>query len=80
MKDSVISASGLLDERGDKLNVIVQKADDLANYSDNFFTTARKVRRAECMKKVRLYIIIGVVLLLIIYVIIGLTCSWDFKC
>lgn len=70
MKDDVLNASGLLDNRGEKLKVLDEKSDALSTSSHNYYKSSKKVKRAEWMKRIKLYIAIGVALLVIIIIII----------
>ena len=80
MKDEILNASGLLDDRGDKIKVLDDKADILSRDSNAYFRQSKRVRRAEQCKKIKLYIAISVVVLLILYLIIGITCGFGFNC
>ena len=70
MKDEVLNASGLLDNRGEKLKVLDEKSDALSTSSHNYYKSSKKVKRAEWMKRIKLYIAIGVAFLVIIIIII----------
>ena len=70
---SVVEASGLLDERGEKIKVLDEKADSLSRDSSTFYNQSKRVKRAEMMRKIKLYAGIGcalVVILLLIYFIV----------
>jgi len=74
MKDEVLNASGLLNERGEKMKVLDEKADSLSRSSNNFYQQSKRVRRAELMKKIYLYggISIGIIaIILFIYFIVS---------
>ena len=73
MKDEVLNASGLLDERGEKLQVLDEKADGLSRASNSYYKNSKKVRRAELMKKLQLYggiALAVIIVILIIYLIV----------
>ena len=80
MKDEILNASGLLDERGDKIKVLDDKADILSRDSNAYYRQSKRVRQAEQCKKIKLYIGLGAGGLFIVYFIIGLTCGWGFQC
>ena len=80
MKEEILNASGLLDERGEKMQILGEKADTLSRDSQNYYRQAKKVTFFEKCKKIKYYIAIGIVILLIIYMIIGFTCGWGFQC
>ena len=66
MKDEVLNASGLLNNRGEKLQVLDEKADALSSSSNNYYKSSKRVKRAECMKKVKIYAGIGLAILIIL--------------
>ena len=70
MKDEVINASGLLQNRGEKLQVLSENADALSSASNNYYKSSKKVKRAECMKKVKIYGAIAVAVIIIIILLI----------
>ena len=69
MKDEVLNASGLLNKRGEQLQVLDEKADALSSSSNNYYKNAKKVKRAELMKKIKLYGGIACVVLIIIIIL-----------
>jgi len=74
MKDEVLNASGLLNERGEKMTVLDEKAETLSRSSNNFYQQSKRVKRAELMKKIYLYggITLGVlIIILFIYLIVS---------
>ena len=79
MKDEIINSSGLLDNREDKLKVLDDKADILSRDSNTYYMQSKRVRRAELIKKIKLYAGIGVACLIIIYLIISIICGFTFK-
>ena len=81
MKEDVINASDLLNEREDKLNTVNNKAENLAENSYKYKASATKVKKST--QKSKTFIIIGIVsaVLIIIYLIICMSChSWTFQC
>lgn len=80
MHEEILQGSGLLNERGDKMNNLDEKSNHLLKESNSYYSNSRRVRRAEYMKKVKLYAAIGCAILLIIYIIICIVCSPTFKC
>lgn len=69
MKEEVLNASGLLDERGEKLQVLDEKADGLSRASNNYYKNSKKVKRAELMKKLKLYGAIALVVIILIVIL-----------
>lgn len=81
MKDEVLNASGLLDERGTKIKVLDEKSDALSRDSNTFYRQSKRVKRAEMMKKIKIYAGIACAVLILIYIIICISCgSLIFKC
>ena len=79
MKDEILNASGLLDNRGDKIKVLDDKADILSRDSNAYYRQSKRVRQAEQCRKIKLYAGISVAALIIIYLIISLICGFNFK-
>ena len=81
MKDEVLQASGLLNQREEEINNMTEKAESLAMSSDEYKKGATVVKKKEKSKKS--YIIIGIILILliIIYFLICMVCqSFTFQC
>eukprot|EP00735_Rhodelphis_limneticus_P007830 TRINITY_DN2049_c0_g1::TRINITY_DN2049_c0_g1_i1::g.21876::m.21876 TRINITY_DN2049_c0_g1::TRINITY_DN2049_c0_g1_i1::g.21876 ORF type:complete len:232 (+),score=25.02,sp/Q9LFP1/VA713_ARATH/31.16/1e-34,Synaptobrevin/PF00957.16/7.6e+02,Synaptobrevin/PF00957.16/3.1e-32,Longin/PF13774.1/3.5e+03,Longin/PF13774.1/7.6e-11,ATP-synt_S1/PF05827.7/0.059 TRINITY_DN2049_c0_g1_i1:66-698(+) len=67
-------------ERGEKLDVLVDKTDSLSQQAVQFRRKAAEVRRHFWWKNTRMIIIIVVLFLLILYGAIAIFCSPTFKC
>ena len=81
MKDEVIQASGLLNERGGNMDNMAKKAESLASSSVSMVKGAKHVKKVENRKKI--YICIGIILAVLIigYLIACLFCgSFTFQC
>ena len=74
-KDDITKASGLLDERSEKLEVLSVKSDQLKGTSNSYYKSSKRVRRAELMKKIKMYAIIACSILLIIYILTIIICG-----
>ncbi|XP_029371612.1 vesicle-associated membrane protein 8 isoform X2 [Echeneis naucrates] len=57
-------------ERGDRLDDLIGKTDDLQASADSFQRTSTRVARKYWWKNIKLMVIIGIVLLIIIILII----------
>ena len=70
MKDQVINANNLLNERGDKINLIVKKAETLTlqDTSRSFYSSSKKVSLAARMKKIKIYLFIGGALIILLII------------
>ena len=66
MNKQVIESSELVNERGDQIQLIVNKAEKLSQDSHNFADTTKKVKRLEKWRKIKMYIIIGAIILALI--------------
>ena len=81
MKDEVIEASGLLNQRGGTMDTMAIKAESLAQSSESMKKGAIIVKKKEKRKKLLTCIGIGLAVLLILYIIICLVCgSFTFQC
>ena len=72
MKDKIIETNDLLKDRGDKINLIVKKAETLQDTSRSFYSSSKKVSLAARMKKIKIYLFIAgalIILLIIGYLI-----------
>ncbi|KDR17570.1 vesicle-associated membrane protein 7 isoform X1 [Zootermopsis nevadensis] len=61
--------------RGERLELLVNKTENLSASSVTFRKTSRNLARSMFWKNVKLYVIIGVVIALIIYFIVSMTCG-----
>ncbi|CAG9863394.1 unnamed protein product [Phyllotreta striolata] len=61
--------------RGERLELLVNKADNLNNGSMTFRTTSRNLARSLFWKNIKLYVFIGIVIFVIIYIIICISCG-----
>ena len=66
MNKQVIESSELVNERGDQIQLIVNKAEKLSQDSHNFADTTKRVKRLEKWRKIKMYIIIAAIILGII--------------
>lgn len=61
--------------RGERLELLVNKTENLRDTSVSFRQTSRNLARAMFWKNIKLYVILGTILLFIIYVIISMACG-----
>lgn len=81
MKDDILDAYGLLEDRGGLLEAVNTKAEKLEEKSKDFHRAAKKVNKSESHKKV--YLIVGtiVAVLFIGYLLISIATScWTLYC
>ena len=55
----ISAASDSLSERGERIELLVNKAEDLTNQSTQFQRQSRDLRRAMFWKNVKMYLLIG---------------------
>ena len=77
-KNQVLEANDLLDQRGEKINLIVQKAEMLSQESNSFYSSAKGVRRKEQCKRIKQIALLSVCILALIYVVLAIICGWTF--
>uniref|UniRef100_A0A8C3RTF7 Vesicle-associated membrane protein 7 n=1 Tax=Chelydra serpentina TaxID=8475 RepID=A0A8C3RTF7_CHESE len=65
----------LVAQRGEKLELLIDKTENLVDSSVTFKTTSRNLARAMCMKNLKLTIIITVVSIVVIYIIVSAACG-----
>ena len=70
MNKQIISTSEIVNERGDKINLIVEKAEKLSQDSTVFADTTKRVKRLEKWRKIRMYLIIFIIIAVIIIFLI----------
>ena len=81
MKDVVVNSLELLNERGAKMELVSEKAENLAEDSQQLKVKAKNVRKSEWKRK--LYITGGIILviLILVYVVVCISChSFTFQC
>jgi vesicle-associated membrane protein 7 len=65
-------------ERGEKIELLVDKTDRLNQQAFRFESSSRQLRKAMWWKQMRCYVIIGVVAVLLIYVASVAMCGFDY--
>ena len=75
----VLDSNDILNQREDKITLIVQKEEMLSKESNDFYTKARTIKRKVNYKKIQEIAIISTVILVIIYLILAIICGWTFK-
>ena len=80
MKNEIINASGLLDDRSGKIQVLDNKADILSRDSNTYYRQSKRVKQAEKCKRIKYYVAIILIILLIVYIFVGIFCGFDLQC
>jgi vesicle-associated membrane protein 7 len=78
VKDVMVQNIEQVLERGEKIELLVDKTDRLNQQAFRFESSSRSLRRAMWWKKMKCYAIIGVVTLLVIYAGSVSLCGFDF--
>lgn len=78
VKDVMVQNIEKVLERGEKIELLVDKTDRLNQQAFRFESSSRSLRRAMYWKRMRCYIIIGVVAVLLIYVASVSLCGFDY--
>lgn len=61
--------------RGERLELLVNKTENLRDTSVSFRKTSRNLARAMFWNNIKMYVIVGAVVLFIIYVIVSMVCG-----
>lgn len=81
VKNVMVQNIDLVLERGEKLELLVDKTEALNNEAFNFKSRAKQLKDTMYWRKIKQYIIIFCALALIIFVIVWISCGIDFaKC
>lgn len=75
VKDIMVKNIDNIAERGERLELLVKKTEDLSQSSVSFRKTSRNLARVMFWKNVKLYFIVGGVALVIIYFIVSMSCG-----
>jgi len=65
--------------RGEKLEVVLEKSDKLANQAVDFRRKSTDLKRQMCFNNIKVSIVLGVVLFLVIFFIVISICGFTFK-
>ncbi|XP_076237730.1 vesicle-associated membrane protein 7 [Calliopsis andreniformis] len=82
LKDIMVKNIDNVAMRGERLELLVNKTENLTASSVTFRKTSRNLARSLFWKNVKIYVIIGVILIVVIYVIVSISCgglAWQ-KC
>ncbi|KAK9886890.1 hypothetical protein WA026_019147 [Henosepilachna vigintioctopunctata] len=75
LKNIMVKNIGNVAMRGERLELLVHKADNLNSSSVTFRTASRNLARQMYWKNVKMYCILALVLIVILYFIISLSCG-----
>ena len=74
-KNIIVNTTDVLSERGGKMNVIVNKAEELSMGSFQYKKAAKKIRMNQKQKKLLLIVLSTVIALVVIYFILAIACD-----
>ncbi|XP_005187300.1 vesicle-associated membrane protein 7 [Musca domestica] len=75
LKDIVVKNIDNLRDRGEKLELLVNKTENLSNNSVAFRKASRNLARQMFWKNIRLYVVVGLIIIFVIYVIVSMACG-----
>ena len=78
LKEEVFKTNDLLNSRGEKLTLIVKKADELTETSKTYYTKSRNVLNAARMKRIKVLLCYSAIIIAIIFFILLCVCGKDF--
>ena len=76
-KNTVMLSIEKVLDRGDKLELLLDKADHLADQGRVFKGSANKLKRRMVCKNVKMTLLLIFIVLAVIYVIFAMICGWD---
>nr|XP_061793549.1 vesicle-associated membrane protein 7 isoform X2 [Nerophis lumbriciformis] len=75
LKGIMVRNIDLVAQRGEKLELLIDKTENLVDSSVTFKTTSRNLARAMCMKNLKLTFVVVLVCLVVIYIIVSASCG-----
>jgi vesicle-associated membrane protein 7 len=66
-------------ERGEKIELLVDKTDRLNQQAFKFEKQSKKLKNAMWWKNMQMMIVMGLVALIAIYIVVGMVCGFDLK-
>mmetsp|Transcript_15283 Transcript_15283/g.20159 ORF Transcript_15283/g.20159 Transcript_15283/m.20159 type:complete len:216 (+) Transcript_15283:118-765(+) len=79
VKNIMVQNIEMVLERGEKLELLVDKSDRLSQQAFVFEKTSKKLKQAMFWKKVKAYSVIAFVLLILLYILLAIACGPTFK-
>jgi len=75
VKDIMVANIDSIVERGEKLDLLVDKSDALSNNAVSFKTTSRNLQRAMWWKNIKMSVGVAVAIIVIVYFIVSMSCG-----
>lgn len=79
VKNVMVQNIEMVLERGEKLELLVDKSEQLQLDSFRFQKSSKKLRQAMFWKKVKIYLLVFFVVALLIYILLAVICGPTFK-
>ncbi len=68
-------------DRGDKIELLIDKTEDMNDQSKQFSRKSRTLRRKMWLKNMKTKLLITLIILFLIYILLSMACGFDFsKC
>uniref|UniRef100_A0A8D8G6Q1 Vesicle-associated membrane protein 7 n=1 Tax=Culex pipiens TaxID=7175 RepID=A0A8D8G6Q1_CULPI len=75
LKDIMVKNIENITNRGERLELLVNQTENLRNNSVTFRQTSRNLARTMFWRSVRMYCLIGAILLFVIYIVVSMSCG-----
>ncbi|KAF6717821.1 Vesicle-associated membrane protein 7 [Oryzias melastigma] len=75
LKGIMVRNIDLVAQRGEKLELLIDKTENLVDSSVTFKTTSRNLTRAMCMKNLKLTLLVVLVCFVVLYIIVSAACG-----
>jgi len=79
VKNVMVQNIEMVLERGEKLELLVDKTDKLQNQAFKFEKSSKKLKEAMFWKRIKLYLLIAFIVALILWIITSIACGFDYK-
>jgi vesicle-associated membrane protein 7 len=79
VKNVMVQNIEMVLERGEKLELLVDKTDKLQNQAFKFEKSSKKLKEAMFWKRVKLYLLVFFIIALILWIITSVACGFDYK-
>mgnify|MGYP001159807822 CR=1 FL=1 len=79
VKDVMVQTIDNVLERGEKLESLVDKTDELDSAAFQFNRNAKKLRREMLCKKIKTYLCISIIVIIFLWILSSIICGFDYK-
>jgi vesicle-associated membrane protein 7 len=79
VKNVMVQNIEMVLERGEKLELLVDKTDKLQNQAFKFEKSSKKLKEAMFWKRVKLYLLIAFIVILLLWIVTSIACGFDYK-